>query len=48
MLRILDPKTGKAIPLKEQQKKVEVKGSPENVGVDLSKKKAEKKDAKAK
>lgn len=47
MLRIMDPVTGKAIPLKEQQKKVEVKGSPENVGVDLSKKKVAKKNAKA-
>ena len=47
MLRIIDAKTGKAIPLKEQQQKVEVKGSPENVGVDVGKKKA-KSNAKTK
>lgn len=47
MLRIIDKATKKAIPLKEQQKRVDVKGSPENVGIDVAKKRAEK-DVKAK
>ena len=49
MLRILDPETLKPIPLKDQDKRVNVPKSDENVGQDPRRPRAPtgKKDAKA-
>ena len=46
MLRIIDKKTGKAISLNEQNKRVHTPHSKENVGVDVAKKTSDKKNAK--